>query len=462
MGQEAPDVLTEEDLEARIQSLPQALGATYSTSKANEDITLYSGGLSLTLRGHASHGEGRVFLKWLPSPEVRLEAQLSEASTQPPLALWVGMKVDLNSPFIKERVLVTSSTISSGTPLATVNGRLERTPPTPTRNIDRVLFHVPNFHPYMGELIRYPVLCTGSRLSLTWRDFHFILDGVSNLNELTRDLKSQGGFAITHTGQMMRRDGSAFSAETMDELLSALFYLLSFCRGLWCGPLLETGFLNGEVVWHERCARHFSGWSKASTWFPSREPSVARSLEALYSGFMELWMNPIWREPLAQVIHLYIDANAAERAVEGRLILAQAALEVLWSVTLVEDPQTCQVQEGGSKELSAGARIKNLLDELSIPTEIPVALTDFASAAALLGAQDGVSAITKLRNAIVHPKKENRGKVAQTNSLARLGALSLSLWYIEMVLLRLCGYEGLYHSRLSGQTEPLPPRPIGE
>ena len=68
---------------------------------------------------------------------------------------------------------------------------------------------------------------------------------------------------------------------------------------------------------------------------------------------------------------------------------------------------------------------------------------------------DGAEAITEIRNAIVHPSKE-----LNLPDGAYCDAWRLSLWYLDLVFLRLLGHEGEYGNRLSkrsvGEVETVP------
>ena len=57
--------------------------------------------------------------------------------------------------------------------------------------------------------------------------------------------------------------------------------------------------------------------------------------------------------------------------------------------------------------------------------------------------------VVKLRNAIVHPKKTKRDVVLQTPVAARMEAHAPGLWYAEMALLHIFGYEGSYYQRFA-------------
>jgi hypothetical protein len=155
-------------------------------------------------------------------------------------------------------------------------------------------------------------------------------------------------------------------------------------------------------------------------------------------------------------VHWYIEANTNAGGIEGGIVLVQTALELLSWVYLVEDETNKIMSANKFNKISAEERIVSLLHELSIPTELPNELLSLASAATSLQADDGVGALVSLRNAIVHPKKSKRRNVTEVGVSARIEALTVGLWYLELALLRLIGYNGVYWSRLrSGNNEQI-------
>jgi hypothetical protein len=67
---------------------------------------------------------------------------------------------------------------------------------------------------------------------------------------------------------------------------------------------------------------------------------------------------------------------------------------------------------------------------------------------------DSPHALTEIRNNITHPERP-----AQYSN-AYFEAWSLGLWYLELALLRICGYNGSYSNRLVaklvGEVEDVP------
>jgi hypothetical protein len=61
--------------------------------------------------------------------------------------------------------------------------------------------------------------------------------------------------------------------------------------------------------------------------------------------------------------------------------------------------------------------------------------------------RDVAGIITTIRNNIIHPIE-----TVKINSQTKSEALQLSLWVIEIALLKICKYEGKYQNRTTGKT----------
>lgn len=92
--------------------------------------------------------------------------------------------------------------------------------------------------------------------------------------------------------------------------------------------------------------------------------------------------------------------------------------------------------------LSAADKLRLLASALAIPPEIP---SQFSALHGRRGHgwEDAMDAITGIRNNIVHPGEETKLPGGSTCEVWKL-----SLWYLDLVLLRLCGHEGEYSNRL--------------
>jgi hypothetical protein len=66
----------------------------------------------------------------------------------------------------------------------------------------------------------------------------------------------------------------------------------------------------------------------------------------------------------------------------------------------------------------------------------------------------GADVTTDLRNWIVHSTPSNRAKLEQIPSSNRYYASHLSLWHLELVLLKVFGYQGQYSKRIRAGFAP--------
>jgi hypothetical protein len=179
-----------------------------------------------------------------------------------------------------------------------------------------------------------------------------------------------------------------------------------------------------------------------------------------FPGFFSVWERSIWKVPLEEAIYWYLNANENPIAVpiDVGVILAQTALELLAWNYCVPDRKLVSPRAFGRGGLSASDKIRLLLRSLDIPSAVPAECEELIKWQPQK-IKDAPDAITLIRNALVHPSAERtRPEVALRD------AWTLSLWLIELAILRVCNYMGEYGNRVKvgrwvGQVEGVPWRP---
>ena len=253
--------------------------------------------------------------------------------------------------------------------------------------------------------------------------------------------------------QIEKADQNTFNISELHDLLHGLANFFSFALGRWAGPKLAIGIdKEGDRVFQQwglgRCTS--GNWQVSTSWFSVYEPEV---LTDVLPGFWSLWSKEIWRKSLREMIFWYVSANNTGNGVnvDSGLLFTQAALELLAWTYCIKD--RCLVSErafaahGG---LNAADKLRLLVGSLGIPTEIPEEMTSLRSKPGRAWT-DSMDAITDLRNKLVHPGDKN----FPMNTF--YDAWRLSLWYLEMIVLRLSGYNGKYSNRISdGAIELVP------
>jgi len=165
--------------------------------------------------------------------------------------------------------------------------------------------------------------------------------------------------------------------------------------------------------------------------------------------------DPTWKESLRVATQIYVEANGPITA-DTSLVLAQSVLELIAWVRFVDELGTRQAKDFDG--LMASERLRELLVWLEVDPTIPPQQPALASEAASQDWEDGPHAISAMRNALIHPRQRER--LLRTPSMARIELQELALWYVELALLRLIDFNGLYFNRLgekaSGIVEPVP------
>lgn len=315
----------------------------------------------------------------------------------------------------------------------------------------RLDFSLATFSFVIGDVVERrtenQVAWEAARQTLDFGEWLVMIDSVPQLTKRTQELDHEGGFLITHAGQLQRTDGAKFSALEVHDVLDSLVLLLSFARGRWVSPVLTTGVdPEGRDRWTSLELWNLSRWRQERTWFPPLRHGV---LADVASG-VHAWTSTAERRlQLRLLIHTYIDAIEL-RTPELSLVLAQTALEMLADVYAVR-----------TRKQRAAEAIGKTLKKAGIPERLPVADKPLSSAAASLRTSDGPELLTRLRNAFAHPTSS---KIATSTALSaeeRYQIRQLALWYVEMLILKKLGYTGVHLNRLARnipwhQTEPVP------
>lgn len=155
-----------------------------------------------------------------------------------------------------------------------------------------------------------------------------------------------------------------------------------------------------------------------------------------------MWDNEHWREAIQEVIYWYLNSNHSRRGIDAGIVLTQTAIERFSYEYAVRDRKL--IETNGFKDLRASDKFRLLFSSLNIPIAIPGCLSEMTRLRKQFNWLDSPHALTEMRNSLVHPEHKRRGQYAD----AYFEAWKLGLWYLELALLRICGYTGSYGNRL--------------
>lgn len=316
-----------------------------------------------------------------------------------------------------------------------------------TKDLLSAQFHLFNFPDFCGPE-SYILKAAGGwrvcgRTSLRAEGWNITIAATDKTDGLCEALKSEGGYVVTHVGEIRREDGSSFSDDQLHDLLRCLHAFLSFVTGRWAGLALPVGFdTSGKKAFEQwGLPKTASGaWHASNSWFDKHHGEL---LPQTFPGYCALWKHNLWHETLWKATYWYLIANSSN--VDSGLILAQTALELLAWTYCVGDRRMVSPQAFSERGLCAADKLRILTSALGIPLALPVQFKALNLPLSGRGKwDDAMDAITGIRNTLVHPyakTKPHKGSYYE--------AAMLSLWYLDLILLRLCRHEGEYANRLA-------------
>jgi hypothetical protein len=439
----------------------------YRQEQPNDPIELAAEPVTFNLGGDFCSGDASIRIRFQPTERLEFVYPVSRLSLQQVFQLMSVDKSHAKLQFLRRGKTIDTHWSSVGgenDTIVFVPSTSGMTVTTPAVDIDHAVFHLLNFPEFRSSedyILCHTAGCTTQsiycgRMRLEAEGWRITICADGTTSDMTEKLRQIGGFALTHIGKIERTDGTQFSSASLESILECLWYFLSFSLGRWTSAALPIGFNSaGDRVFEEWGLRRISsgGWTGGLSLF---EPLQAQILSETWPGFCRLWNDANWSRSLRSAIYWYL--GAADRGtgigVDTGIILGQTALEGLAWTHCVVSRRMVSPNAFKPRGLSAADKFRLLATSLQIPTEIPVSLS---RPIAPRGHRwdDGLDAITSIRNSIVH------GDAAHPlPDGAEVDAWKLVLWLIEMALLRLCNYNGRYSNRLvhkwAGQTELVP------
>jgi hypothetical protein len=324
-----------------------------------------------------------------------------------------------------------------------------------------VIFHLFNFKKFISKRRssfkivndKKEVIKVIEHIEMFWQDWQVEIKSLPETEDTFKALKDKGGYGVTHIGCIRKKNGLSFLGKDAKEMLYALRYFFSFANGYWCPPVLCVGFnSNDEKIWEMWNSPKEPWHSSVLSW---NDPHNSNQLADFFQGFMEKQSDESWKTAICEVIYWYLNSNLDSYSKDAGIILTQAAIERLSFEYAVQSKKL--ITSEGFKALRASDKFRLLFSSLDIPIELPSYLSTIQNLARQYNWLDAPHALTEIRNSLVHPEHKKIGKFGTT---VIFETWNLGLWYLEMVILRVCEYHGTYSNRLTqkwvGQIEKVP------
>jgi hypothetical protein len=419
---------------------------------ANEPVTLHEG--PIAVKGGMT-GMGKLILRWQPSTGLWLEADMDSVSAPQP-----GARVDVDVAGSTAEVLFSSLNLGYGPSghFANVSGSVSRFSTGTGTALKTLGFQVVNFNDFFTPGV-YPTPTFGFPphvADLQHRGWRIQLTAVPGFKDIFKNVSETGGYVFTHLGRLERADGAPFDAQDSEGVLDALRRFLSFARGAACSLPVRWGTAaDGSVVWEQWGGQPVDPWKGRDTWFDEQHGNL---LSELFDAFAHTKADADLGEPFSLALHWYQNSNTRAGGMEGAIILALTALDLLGAMVVVDRAKA--MSDTQYDKLYAKDKLAKLLDVLKVAHAIPSKLTNLSAFAAANSWPTAYETLAEIRHGYVHSNKKRRQIVLSAPNLATFEAWQLSLWYQELALLHLVNHEGEYRNRLRaewlGEVENVP------
>ncbi|MFI2434541.1 hypothetical protein [Streptomyces sp. NPDC018693] len=319
----------------------------------------------------------------------------------------------------------------------------------PGASLNRLVVHwfnLPNWHGPMGLVAR---TADGEQeWSGRWEHqtsgWKITLDVRPDYQRVWRDLHQTDVYVMTHVMEVRRTDGSLFTPDEVDPVLTAMHVGVSFALGRWAAPMLPVGEdSGGRVAWEQWGASHCDPARRSSDgwWYDQDHKSLGDFLSLVIDAFAD----PDRLVTLRFQMMYAISAMRSRDFVEPRIIMGTAGLEhVMWERLVLNGILTKQQY----KQRPAHELLRKVLLSAQIPVDInPQLLPAAAQYAADVKMNenkdiDGADVVTWVRNRLVHPQ-ESQEPVYRLDGLTR-DAWLLARHYLVLLILNSLGYNGNY------------------
>lgn len=326
------------------------------------------------------------------------------------------------------------------------NGASFGNPGAPLTRLVVHWFNLPNWHGPLGLVAK---TADGEQeWSGRWvhqsSGWEITLDVRPDYQRVWGDLHKTDVYVMTHVMEVRRTDGSLFTADEVDSVLTALHVGVSFALGRWAAPMLSVGEdSGGRVAWEQWGASHCDPARRSSDgwWYDQDHQSLGDFLSLVIDAFAD----PDRLVPLRFQMMYAISAMRSRDFVEPRIIMGTAGLEhIMWESLVLNGVLTKQQY----KQRPAHDLLRKVLLSAQIPVDInPHLLSAAAQYAADVKVNenkdiDGADVVTWVRNRLVHPQ-ESQEPVYRLDGLTR-DAWLLARHYLVLLILKSLGYNGSY------------------
>lgn len=433
----------------KINKLPDIIDSEIIMNKPNESINIYKGNYLIKNDSSEITIKGTIKYDWYPNSGTHFYGELTDNKDEfTKLSLSARIRVLIDGLEFGEG-FITRKSYGDTHDIINIEGIISGQSVLGDKSIhvNKLKFTIPNFRHFHGRGVKRIVDKNISSLSnrMIFEDDNYIItiDKNFDFEERKNLLDINGGYFILYAGELKNKKG-AISIPAAQDICECLNIFLTFLNGRRISVLFIQGIYENDVIWSDYSSYFVDNYKPVFSW-----PSYANvdCIEKLWNKFIILWKDKENRNFIKSLVHWYVEANSQSGAIEGSIIMAQTGLELIYNWWIIENKKL--IMGNDSANISASNKVRLILSQLKIDPSVFPSLTNLTEYCNKESIIDGPEVIVQIRNAIVHSQVEKRKKLSEIPDLAKYEALQLSIWYIEMSLLRILDFDDKYLNRCS-------------
>ncbi len=440
-----------EEILERYKDVPEIIQSSIEMLEANCQIKIFSGNFLIRNEKGDLNVNGEIVFNWVASSGAHffgtIDGNIQIANSFPISHDKIQIIVD---GLVFGDGHVNNKTIGTDIYGTEIKGRLLGQACFGDKSVavQKLIFTIPNLRDFHGTVVKSKAETNFStfsnRLTLE-NDFCLInIDKCKDFKTRVQSLEEKGGFNILYNCELFPKKGS-IKLEDSAEIFQCLSTFLTFLNGRRTSAFFIQGVYEERVLWCDYSDYLVDNYKYVQTW-PQKTSVVG--ISKMWEQFSTLWKDSNNKIFFTSAIHWYVEANANSGFTEGSIIMTQTALELLYNWWIIESKKMIIGKD--SENINAANKIRLLLSQLNISHSVPSAFTHLQHYVDEK-ITDAPEAIVQIRNAIVHSQQEKRKTLDSIHDMVKHEALQLSIWYIEMTLLKILDFDEKYFNRCSSQ-----------
>lgn len=409
--------------------------------KEKNKITIYKGVFSLEAEEKSYCAEGEIYMILNPKVAIKFKGETQEIND-----LIREDDLELSIP----EMLPTRGTVTS-----LRNGKIfegiifEQIKNSENPYVDRYFLYVVNYTKFIGYSVNFNERKYKGGMYFEIEGWSIEMQKRHDYKDIFNVLGKSIENSITHIIEIKRIDGEKFKKNDASKICEVLKWVFNITTGRHISMPIEIGELDKELVYKNYQKQLTSVYRSRANWFPKHKGKV---LEELFYQIYDKFDDSYLKKVIGDVILQYVEILETT-FLENKIIHSQIALEKLSYVLLTQQsPQI--ISNTKFKKNSFSENLECILEKLNVEAKLKEEYTIFES-----DFESGPHLLAQYRNHIAHPKPK---PIFENYSIEKKYLiLELSIYYVELLMLYLVGYNEVYFNRLNfpewqGNYEELP------